>query len=99
MSSLRLRKESEQMRIKKHDRAYIVVLEDGGVENLAADLAATLYWLPSTDLEVHEIDADEHCTHALVDRANGTCVRVIEAAGLGSGADCSVLGGRAIRDF
>jgi hypothetical protein len=69
------------MRIKKHDRAYIVVLEDGSEWRIwPADLAATLHWLPSTDLEVHEIDDDEHWTHALVDRANGTCVRVIEAA-------------------
>lgn len=68
------------MRIKKHEKAYIVVLEDGSEWRIwPADLAATLHWLPSTDLEVYEIDDDEHCTHALVDRANGTCVRVIEA--------------------
>lgn len=69
------------MRIKKHDKAYIVVLEDGSERRIwPADLAATLHWLPSTELDVYEIDDDEHCTHALVDRANGTCVRVIDAA-------------------
>jgi hypothetical protein len=68
------------MRIKKHDKAYIVVLEDGSERRIwPADLAATLHWLPSTDLQVCEID-DEHCTHVLVDRANGTRIRVIEAA-------------------
>ena len=68
------------MRIKKHDKAYIVVLEDGSEWRIwPADLAATLHWLPSTDLEVYEID-DEHWTHVLVDRASGRCVRVVEAA-------------------
>ena len=68
------------MRIKKHDKAYIVVLDDGSEWRIwPADLAATLHWLPSTDLEVREIHDDEHCTHALVDCAHGTCVRVIEA--------------------
>jgi len=69
------------MRIKKHDKAYIVVLEDGSEWRIwPADLASTLHWLPSTDLELHEIDDVEHCTHALVDRADGMYVRVIEAA-------------------
>jgi hypothetical protein len=68
------------MRIKKHEKAYIVVLEDGSQWRIwPADLASTLHWLPSTDLEVCEID-DEHCTHMLVDRANGRCIRVIDAA-------------------
>jgi hypothetical protein len=35
---------------------------------------------PSSDLEVREIEDDEVCTHALVDRTHGTCVRIFEAA-------------------
>jgi len=65
------------MRIKKHDKAYIVVLEDGSEWRPA--VAATLHWLPSTDLEVYEID-DERWTHVLVDRGSGRCVRVVKAA-------------------
>ncbi|MFY9827657.1 MAG: hypothetical protein WAK69_03395 [Rhodoplanes sp.] len=67
------------MHIKTHDTAYSVVLEDGsGWKIWPADLEATLQWEPSSDLEIQEID-DEPCTHAIVDRAHGTCVRVIEA--------------------
>jgi hypothetical protein len=69
------------MHINPHDNAYSVVLEDGSAWKIwPADFAATLQWEPSSDLEVHEIDDDELCTHALVDRAHGTCVRVIEEA-------------------
>jgi hypothetical protein len=39
----------------------------------------TLLWMPSSRLAVAEID-DECCTHVLIDRLHGTCVRVIEAA-------------------
>ena len=69
------------MHIKTHDKTYSVVLEDGSEWKIwPADLAATLQWEPSSDLEVREIEDDEVCTHALVDRTQGTCVRVFEAA-------------------
>ena len=67
------------MRIKKHEKSYIVELEDGSAWRIwPGDLAVTLHWMSATWLEVSEID-DEHCTHVLVDRLHGTCVRVIEA--------------------
>ena len=69
------------MHIRTHDKAYSVVLEDGSEWKIwPADLPATLQWEPSSDLEIEEIDDDDEvCTHAIVDRAHGTCVRVIEA--------------------
>ena len=68
------------MRIKKHEQSYIVELEDGSTWRIwPGDLVATLFWMPSSRLAVSEID-DEHCTHVLIDRLHGTCVRVIEAA-------------------
>ena len=67
------------MRIKTHEKSYIVELEDGSAWRIwPGDLATTLHWMPSTWLEVFEID-DECCTHVLIDRVHGTCVRVIEA--------------------
>ena len=67
------------MRIKKHEKSYIVELEDGSAWRIwPGDLAIPLLWMPSSRLAVSEID-DECCTHVLVDRLHGTCVRVIEA--------------------
>jgi hypothetical protein len=67
------------MRIKKHDKAYIVVLEDGSEWRIwPGDLKATLYWTPDTDLELQEV-GHAFCTHILVDHAQGSSVRVIEA--------------------
>ena len=68
------------MRIRKHEQSYVVELEDGSAWRIwPGDLAIPLLWMPSSRLEVSEID-DEHCTHVLIDRLHGTCVRVIEAA-------------------
>ena len=68
------------MRIKKHEKSYIVELEDGSAWRIwPADLAMTLHRMPSTRLAVQEI-GDEHWTHVLIDRLHGTCIRVIEAA-------------------
>jgi hypothetical protein len=67
------------MRIAKHEMSHIVELEDGSAWRIwPGDFAATLLWMPSTQLAVSEID-DECCTHVLVDRLYGTRVRVIEA--------------------
>ena len=68
------------MRIKKHAKSYIVELEDDSAWRIwPCDLLTTLHWMPSTHLEVSEID-DDHCTHALIDRTTGMRVRVIERA-------------------
>jgi hypothetical protein len=65
------------MLIKRHDKSYIVEIEDGSKWRIwPGDLATTLKWTPSTQLSVLEID-DQFCTHALVDQADGTPVRVI----------------------
>jgi hypothetical protein len=67
------------MLIKRHDKSYIVEMEDGSRWRIwPGDLATTLKWTPSTQLSVLEID-DQFCTHALVDQADGTRVRVIAA--------------------
>ena len=68
------------MRIKRHEKSYIVELEDGSEWRIwPGDLVATLLWMPSSRLAVSEVD-DKYCTHVLVDRLHGTSVRVIEAA-------------------
>ena len=53
------------MQIEKHDKSYIVKLEDGSSWRIwPGDIALTLGWSPITVLEVSEID-DEFCSHAL----------------------------------
>jgi hypothetical protein len=67
------------MRIKRHSEPHIVELEDGSAWRIwLGDLASTLKWMPTTDLTITDIK-DEFCTHALVDEAEGTRVRVIVA--------------------
>jgi hypothetical protein len=67
------------MQIKKHNKSYIVELEDESSWRIwPGDLAATLDWLPTTELQVFAID-DEFCSHALVDQADGSRVGVIKA--------------------
>jgi len=68
------------MLIKNHDKSRIVELEDGSLWRIwPSDLALTLSWLPTTDLRVSEI-SDEFCSHALIDQADGSRVRVIKAS-------------------
>ena len=68
------------MQIEKHDKSYIVKLEDGSSWRLwPGDIALTLGWSSMTVFEVSEID-DEFCSHALVDKTDGSRVRVIEAS-------------------
>jgi hypothetical protein len=68
------------MLIKKHDKSRTVELEDGSLWRIwPGDIALTLNWLPTTDLRVSEI-ADEFCSHALIDQADVSRVRVIEAS-------------------
>ena len=67
------------MRIIRHDKSYIVELSDGSVWRIwPADLAETLQWLPTTEIDVRKID-DETCSHALINRSDGSQVRVIKA--------------------
>jgi hypothetical protein len=68
-----------QMRIKKHDKSYIVELEDRSKWRIwPGDIAVTLQWLPTADIVATEIE-DEFCTHALVNRTDGSRMRAIEA--------------------
>jgi hypothetical protein len=68
------------MQIEKHDKSHIVKLEDdSGWRIWPGDIALTLGWAPTTVLEVSQID-DEFCSHALVDKTDGSRVRVIEAS-------------------
>jgi len=71
---------SLHMRIKRHGKSHIVRLSDESVWHIwPGDLAKTLGWLPTTDLEVIRIDHDV-CSHALVDCSDGSSVRVSNAA-------------------
>ena len=50
------------MRVKKHEKSYIVELENGSAWRIwPGDLAIPLLWMSSTRPAVSEID-DEHCT-------------------------------------
>jgi len=67
------------MLINRHDKSHIVELKDGSRWKIwPGDLAATLRWLPTTELRVVEVN-DEFCSHALVDQSDGSRVRVITA--------------------
>ena len=69
------------MRITKHDKSYIVELSDGSAWRVwPADMVETLQWLPTTKIDVIDID-DETCSHALINRSDGFKVRVIKANG------------------
>jgi len=67
------------MRIAEHSKSYIVVLSDASAWRIwPADMADTLQWLPRTELDVVKIE-DETCSHALVNKLDGSHVRVIKA--------------------
>jgi hypothetical protein len=68
------------MLIKKHDKRHIVELEDSSRWRIwPGDIAATLQWLPTTELQISEI-SDKFCSHILIDKKDGSRVRVIEAS-------------------
>jgi hypothetical protein len=68
------------MRIEQHDKSYLVELEDYSRWRIwPGDIAATLQWLPTTELRVSAID-DEFCSHVLIDQEHGSQVRVIETS-------------------
>ncbi len=65
-------------RIARHDTSDVVQLSDGsGWRIWPADVATTLQWFPTTELEI-EPAQDEFCSHVLVNRADGSRVRVID---------------------
>ena len=68
------------MQIKKHDRSHLVELRDGSAWRIwPGDIPKTLQWLPTTEIDVADIE-DKICSHALVDRFNGSRVRVISVS-------------------
>ena len=68
------------MQINRHDKSYMVELEDGSSWRIwPGDIALTLQWLPTTVLRVTAID-DEFCSHALIDQTDGSRVRAIEVS-------------------
>jgi hypothetical protein len=68
------------MQIKKHDRSHMVELRDGSAWRIwPGDIPKTLQWLPTTEIDLADIE-HEICSHALVDRSNGSRVRVIRAS-------------------
>jgi hypothetical protein len=65
------------MQIKRYDRSHLVELRDGSAWRIwPGDIPKTLQWRPTTEIDVADID-DEICSHALIDRSNGSRVRVI----------------------
>jgi len=68
------------MQIKRHDKSHIVMLSDGSAWRIwPGDISETLRWQPTTQFRVADIEHDI-CSHALVDRADGSRVRVIRAS-------------------
>jgi len=68
------------MRIKRHDRSHMVELADGSAWRIwPGDIPNTLGWRSTTEIDVARID-HALCSHALIDRASGSRVRVITAA-------------------
>jgi hypothetical protein len=66
------------MRIKQHDRSHIVELNDGSAWRIwPGDTPNTLQWQSTTEIDVVHIE-DEICSHALVNRSDGSRVRVID---------------------
>jgi hypothetical protein len=64
--------------IVRHDTSDIVQLSDGSRWRIwLGDVAATLQWYPTTELEIEPVE-DELCSHVLINRANGSRVRVID---------------------
>jgi hypothetical protein len=68
------------LEIKRHDKGDVVELSDGSRWRIwPEDLPKALGWQPSTGLRVVEID-DEFCSHALINPADKSRTRVIEAS-------------------
>jgi hypothetical protein len=67
------------MKIRVHAESHVVELDDGSRWQIfAGDLATTLSWKPETDLRL-EPSGDRVSSHALVNAADQSRVRVIAA--------------------
>jgi hypothetical protein len=67
------------MKIRTHAESHVVELDDGSCWQIfPGDLAATLSWQPETDLRL-EPSGDSTSSHALVNEAERSRVRVIAA--------------------
>src|SRR5213595_713129 len=65
-------------RIARHDTSDVVQRSDGSRWRIwPADVATALQWFPTTELEI-EPAQDEFCSHVLVNRADGSRVRVLD---------------------
>ena len=65
------------MKIHTHSESHLVELEDGSKWQIfPGDLDVTLNWQPDTELKLVRI-ADEASSHALVNAADNTRVRVL----------------------
>ena len=68
------------MQIKRHDRSHTVLLADGSEWRIwPGDTPNTLGWLPTTELDIVRVE-HKVCSHALINRADGSRVRVISAS-------------------
>jgi hypothetical protein len=68
------------MQIKRHDRSHRVMLADGSEWRIwPGDTPYTLGWLPTTELDIVRVE-HKVCSHALINRADGSRVRVISAS-------------------
>jgi hypothetical protein len=67
------------MLISRHNRSHIVELEDGTRWRIwPGDIATTLRWLPTTQLQVVATD-HEFYSHVLINQSDGAKVGVIQA--------------------
>ncbi|MCK1386519.1 hypothetical protein [Bradyrhizobium sp. 21] len=67
------------MKISAHAESHVVELDDGSQWQIfPGDLATTLSWKPETDLHL-EPSGDRVSSHALVNAADQSRVRVIKA--------------------
>lgn len=65
------------MKIHTHPESHLVELEDGSKWQIfPGDLDVTLNWQPDTELKLVQI-ADDASSHALVNEADNTSVRVL----------------------
>ena len=68
------------MQIKRHDRSHTVMLADGSEWRIwPGDTTNTLGWQPTTEIDVVKVDHGV-CSHALINRSDGSRVRVISAS-------------------
>jgi hypothetical protein len=70
------------MRIVRHDKCHVVELADGSRWRIwPADFTDTLQWLPTSEIDVIKAAgvSETLCSHMLVNRSDGSRVRVVDA--------------------